>query len=422
MLSGGGGRIEGRDGPTTRRITSRGLYPRDREHSSRLVAFTLVELLVVIAIIGTLVALLLPAVQAAREAARRMQCSNHLKQIGLGVHNFNDSQNALPPVAIFARRPTIFMLLFPYIEQQGLYDYLHEQKLFVMNPNNWDGYTNHDVIRLSEHAWWNSGSATERETRHSVATPPVYRCPSSLGGFAHKQSTDLNGPLSDYAAIIAKMNDAKTQTEYGSWHGYARSSNAFNTNGSPKNENPARYESPFRVAILTWATGGSATDPGLSEGTTNARNVATWTPRDSMAWWADGTSNQVCFGEKHIPAWALNLDSSGDAGNRASKWNGGYQYTSSGGSNYNVGRAVADNRANNIAMGPNDPLSFKAAETTPEQGPDNVEAMGSWGSSHPGVFNVLIGDGSVRAFPVSLPVSTLSALARTQDGQSVTLP
>ncbi len=89
-------------------------------------AFTLVELLVVIAIIGVLVGLLLPAVQAAREAARRMSCTNNLKQIGLAVHAFESSHKRLPPGAVWnppARlKGSVFVYILPHLEQQSLYN------------------------------------------------------------------------------------------------------------------------------------------------------------------------------------------------------------------------------------------------------------------------------------------------------------
>src|SRR5688572_5167489 len=93
------------------------------ESRHRRAGFTLVELLVVIAIIGVLVALLLPAVQAAREAARRTTCSNKMRQLALATHNLNDTQKFLPPLAgNFPRksteRGTVFYFLLPFIEQK----------------------------------------------------------------------------------------------------------------------------------------------------------------------------------------------------------------------------------------------------------------------------------------------------------------
>ncbi|MBN1393978.1 MAG: DUF1559 domain-containing protein [Pirellulales bacterium] len=105
-------------------------FPNSRNpESPPLHGFTLVELLVVITIIGILIALLLPAVQAAREAARRVQCSNNLKQLGLALHNHVNALGAFPGLG--AAPPTSFSILariLPYVEQRSLNDLIDFDK------------------------------------------------------------------------------------------------------------------------------------------------------------------------------------------------------------------------------------------------------------------------------------------------------
>ena len=103
-------------------------------------AFTLVELLVVIAIIGILVALLLPAVQAAREAARRTQCSNNLKQYGIAIHNYHDTYKVLPPAGANWGQPQIGwqVQILPFAEQGQLWDQLDMETKTTGGNGAWD--------------------------------------------------------------------------------------------------------------------------------------------------------------------------------------------------------------------------------------------------------------------------------------------
>lgn len=107
-----------------RQISPSAPHPLSPSCFKRPGAFTLVELLVVITIIGLLIALLLPAVQAAREAARRMQCSNNLKQIALASLNYEAVNGCYPPAYYIPNGHGVFSFILPYLEQQSLYDML----------------------------------------------------------------------------------------------------------------------------------------------------------------------------------------------------------------------------------------------------------------------------------------------------------
>ena len=140
-------------------------------------AFTLVELLVVIAIIGVLIALLLPAVQAAREAARRTQCQNNLKQIGIGLHNIHDVERALPQ-GVYTdpnndRSPGLSWLtkLLPYVERQNIYDQIVPHKPPTFNGSAWD-FFNH-------FAYAKSPNTPTDVIPGSDVSIPSFVCPSS---------------------------------------------------------------------------------------------------------------------------------------------------------------------------------------------------------------------------------------------------
>jgi prepilin-type N-terminal cleavage/methylation domain-containing protein len=149
--------------------------------STRKPGFTLVELLVVIAIIGVLVALLLPAVQAAREAARRSQCINNLKQLGLTAQNYHGAQGKFPYGAVITEGSMWSLYLAPYMEAQSIRNLVHVNKFTV----NGDGTINllEDGYNYAYPGPYDSAAiATQPGSKNLIAceTPvSVFQCPSA---------------------------------------------------------------------------------------------------------------------------------------------------------------------------------------------------------------------------------------------------
>jgi len=323
--------------------------------------FTLVELLVVIAIIGILVAMLLPAVQSAREAARRTQCMNNLKQIGLAVRNYEQQHNVLPPGSFFSphkHRGSILTHLLPFIEQQNVFDKIN----FTLDGVNFHMQKLPDGVT---------------EMRSLVIK--TYRCPSD--DFPQTRTVTATGAWG-LAGVVAFHNYAATsgpsQINYNAWANSVGNNTTAQCYCSPNPWN-AFSKGPNFVSQDQWTTGfpGSFTRTGQHVKLAHIR---------------DGLSNTIFFGEVRPQC--------------SSHVRHGWFHSNNG--NGKISTVV--------------PINYDSCQ---EFGPNACNNFCNWAtefgfrSLHPGGSFFLMGDGSVHFLNQGIDQTTYLNLGDKADGQAV---
>ena len=326
--------------------------------------FTLVELLVVIAIIGVLVALLLPAVQAARDAARRAQCASQLKQIGIGALNYESSKASLPAGSLvkgdghrddYVGTWTVDIL--PYVEMAALFR--------LWNPKADFGHTSNQQLR---------------ET-----FVPIYTCPADVN--IHQFDTPDTGPVSMPAGTLWAPGSYRAMSGWAPGNG-ASGNNFWDNIEAQKTANEPQIPDWTRGAMHAVSTDG--TDR--------------WVKAVRMKDIVDGTSNTMLAGEYHT--LTRRQDNGNDVpGARRTLW--AYAYTS-----YNQSSAMPPSATRLPDFHQCTQLNI------PADGPDD-NCKRAWGSLHGGnIIQFAYCDGSVNMISEDIDTSVFGEMATiAQEGQ-----